>query len=978
MNNIQTEILVIGGGATGTGILRDLAMRGFKCILVEKRDLSDGTTGRYHGLLHSGGRYAVKDPQAARECIEENRILRKIMPQCIEDTGGFFVVTPWDDPEYAPRLIEGCKNAGIPVEELSTHQMLKEEPNLNPRISLCLRVPDASADSFLASELNAESARNYGAQIFTYHEVKYLISEKNRVVGAVCHDLAKDEEVQILAQMVVLAAGAWSGIISATVGIDIQIVPGKGTMISVNHRPVNTVINRCKMPSDGDILVPIHSVSVMGTTDVKVSNPDRYAIEPWEIRLMLSEGEKIIPGFSNTRILRAWAGVRPLYQETSGSYNRELSRAYVLLDHAARDGVEGLVTITSGKWTTYRMMAQVTSDLVCKKLGVDKQCKTDQEALPGSSGGYHYVGAPLSRVEAKQAYDNLICECELATYGDVITSITQKDAKTVDDIRRDIRLGMGPCQGGFCTIRAIGLLQEIRNLSSEDANNMLHDFLRERWKGLLPVLWGSQLRQERLNELIYMNVLNVNRLPGLKFTRLGPTMYAHPDEDGVEGQMQEDHPSLLQQAPRGQTISAAGLPVEVLIVGGGLSGLVSALVLSANRKKTRIITKGWGSLYWGSGCIDLLGCSPFDDVKVVSSPLKTIEELVTRFPDHPYAYVGLDTIHEALEFLKRVSREMDYPLEGTIHDNWLIPTAIGSIHPACLVPVTMTAGNVNDHDPMLIIGIEGFLDFFPGLVSSNLNSQGILSNHKTIRLASLEKHRLINGIMLARLFESEDFRDEVVRAIKPIIGRAGRIGLPAVLGVNSAAKVHEDIQEKLGCPIFEIPGIPPSIPGIRLHNHIADQISIHGGKIYDGMDVIHFEADQDELTKLYSEAASRVKPHGSKIFVLATGGILGGGLILHQNGDMRDTALKLPIRHNLERNQWFSGEFISDAGHPIFRAGIHINHEFKPIDETGQVYFNNLYAVGNLLGNADPVREISSGGIALATAYKLAKLLTKN
>ena len=104
MHKIQTEILVIGGGATGTGVIRDLAMRGFKCILVEKGDLTNGTTGRYHGLLHSGGRYVVKDPQAAKECIEENRILRRIMPHCIEDTGGFFTLTPGDDPELCSSI----------------------------------------------------------------------------------------------------------------------------------------------------------------------------------------------------------------------------------------------------------------------------------------------------------------------------------------------------------------------------------------------------------------------------------------------------------------------------------------------------------------------------------------------------------------------------------------------------------------------------------------------------------------------------------------------------------------------------------------------------------------------------------------------------------------------------------------------------------------------------------------------------------
>src|SRR5512136_1948612 len=130
MRHLQTDVLVIGGGATGTGVLRDLAMRGFKCILVERRDLAYGTTGRYHGLLHSGGRYVVKDPRAARECYKENRILRHIIPDCIEDTSGFFVLTPHDDPGYVPLFLAGCDQAGIPVESISINTMLKEEPYL--------------------------------------------------------------------------------------------------------------------------------------------------------------------------------------------------------------------------------------------------------------------------------------------------------------------------------------------------------------------------------------------------------------------------------------------------------------------------------------------------------------------------------------------------------------------------------------------------------------------------------------------------------------------------------------------------------------------------------------------------------------------------------------------------------------------------------------------------------------------------------
>ncbi|MFU8771516.1 MAG: FAD-dependent oxidoreductase, partial [Anaerolineales bacterium] len=234
MQNIQTEILVIGGGATGAGTVRDLAMRGFDAVLVEKRDYSHGTTGRYHGLLHSGGRYVVKDPQAARECIEENRILRKIMPFCIEDSGGFFILTPWDDADYVPLFINGCMDAGIPNEEIPVDQMLREEPQLNPAITSCFRVPDASADSFLATEANVESARQYGARILNYHQVTDLLLNGNRVSGAYCHDLIKDEEVLISADMVINASGAWAGHIGELAKIKIPIIPGKGTLVAIN------------------------------------------------------------------------------------------------------------------------------------------------------------------------------------------------------------------------------------------------------------------------------------------------------------------------------------------------------------------------------------------------------------------------------------------------------------------------------------------------------------------------------------------------------------------------------------------------------------------------------------------------------------------------------------------------------------------------------------------------------------------------
>src|SRR5210317_914835 len=174
MNKIQTEVLVIGGGATGTGVAWDAALRGFKVVLVERRDLNHGTTGRYHGLLHSGGRYAVKDPHGATECIVENQILRRTHAHCIEDTSGFFIVTPEDEGDFPDKFKAGCDAVGIPCEEIPVSEALRREPLLNPRISRVFEVPDGSSDSFLAAHSTVQAARQKGALILTYHEVTDL------------------------------------------------------------------------------------------------------------------------------------------------------------------------------------------------------------------------------------------------------------------------------------------------------------------------------------------------------------------------------------------------------------------------------------------------------------------------------------------------------------------------------------------------------------------------------------------------------------------------------------------------------------------------------------------------------------------------------------------------------------------------------------------------------------------------------------
>ncbi|MBI3359484.1 MAG: anaerobic glycerol-3-phosphate dehydrogenase subunit A [Chloroflexi bacterium] len=536
---LGTEILIIGGGATGLGVARDCALRGFKTILVEKGDLAHGTSGRYHGLLHSGGRYAVRDRASARDCIVENRILRRTFPDAIEDTGGLFVVTPNDPPEYANPWLAACAEVGIPVEEIPIALALKEEPLLNPKISRAFRVPDAACDSFDLLHALAASVREAGGEVYLRHRVESLIVEGGRVCGAVTRNVATDERLTLRAEIVVNCTGAWAGQIAAMAGCELRVTPGKGTMIAMNSRLVNTAVNRCHPPDDGDILVPVGTVSVIGTTEVVVENPDQYAIEVWEVEKLLAEGEVLVPRFREFRALRAWAGVRPLFEEGRGKKeegshegdenSRLISRAHSILDHETRDGVGGLISVVGGKLTTFRLMAEQAADLVCRKMNVTRECRTAE--IPASEAGktYHIHGARLGNVEHRGDMtgrigegDEIICECELVTRAQVEEALKASASPVLNDLRRDLRLGMGPCQAGFCAYRAAGILNsqlqmsnfklQIRNPQSA-INSALLEFLQERWKGLRPVMWGANLKQLELDLTIYRHTLAADRLP---------------------------------------------------------------------------------------------------------------------------------------------------------------------------------------------------------------------------------------------------------------------------------------------------------------------------------------------------------------------------------------------------------------------------------------------------------------------------------
>ncbi len=389
MKKLETQVIVIGGGATGTAVLRDLAMRGLNAMLFERGNLSEGTTGNFHGLLHSGGRYAVKDQDAAAECRHETQILRRIAPQAIEDTGGFFITLDDEDEAFLPLFLKGCAEVGISTDVISGEEARRLEPVLSPKVRQAVLVPDGSIDGWGLCTGNVASAKEHGdARVFLYTPVTELLREGDRVVGVRAVDQTSGEEYLVHADYVVSASGPWAAKVAALGNVKIGMSLSKGSMVVLDSRPLKRAINRCRYPSDGDIIVPVGTTIVLGTTSVDIDDPDNFVIEEWEIDKMLDECIQMVPMIEDMHIQRNYASIRPLYEpstegeeedETTGI---EVSRQFYVLDHEELDSVSGLITITGGKLTSSRLMGEKTVDIVCAKLGIDAVCRTHLEPLP--------------------------------------------------------------------------------------------------------------------------------------------------------------------------------------------------------------------------------------------------------------------------------------------------------------------------------------------------------------------------------------------------------------------------------------------------------------------------------------------------------------------------------------------------------------------------------------------------------------------
>jgi glycerol-3-phosphate dehydrogenase len=378
----DAHVLIVGGGGTGGALAHDLALRGVRVTLVERGELTSGTTGRHHGLLHSGGRYAVSDRESAVECIEENMILRRICPGSFELNDGLFVAVEDEDLDYLEPFLEGCAACGIPTQTLTGAEAIKLEPNLNPEAKVAVRIPDGTIDAMRLAMRFFATARHNGADIRAYTEVTELLLGGGLVSGARVLDHATGRSSEIRADLVVNATGPWSEKIAAMAGVDVPIRPSPGVLLAVRGRFCNMVLNRLHKSGDGDIIVPQRGLSVVGTSSWVVEDPDDLSVPEDHVERMYSEGAKLIPAVRSAERRAAWSAARPLVgSRGEGDTGRELSRTFKTFDHKETDGVEGFVTITGGKATTLRGMAELCADVVCRKLDIDEPCRTRETVL---------------------------------------------------------------------------------------------------------------------------------------------------------------------------------------------------------------------------------------------------------------------------------------------------------------------------------------------------------------------------------------------------------------------------------------------------------------------------------------------------------------------------------------------------------------------------------------------------------------------
>lgn len=408
---------------------------------------------------------------------------------------------------------------------------------------------------------------------------------------------------------------------------------------------------------------------------------------------------------------------------------------------------------------------------------------------------------------------------------------------------------------------------------------------------------------------------------------------------------------------------------DVVVIGAGLSGMMAAAAASSRGKKVIVAAAGMGVTGLTSGCIDLWGYSPDRPGQVSSDPLGDIGRMLQENPDHPYAVV-IDSLEEGIDFFLDICSTMGCLYLKCGRGNWLLPTALGTLRPTCLAPAGMAVGRLKDYSKIVVVGFSRLKDFNPGVMAANLGRCAELPGGFSIEPVTVDAGGGECGPMaLARWLEDPAVRQGVAERIRPFISPGCAALFPPVLGESRSESVIRGLSGDLGCQAYEVAGIPPSLPGLRLEKALLGYLRKRGVEVIPGCRI--------EGCRVSGRRCLEVTAAGSGLrlaaenFVLATGSFFGGGL-QSSPGKVWETVFGLPVKY--EASNWSERDFLNPGGHPFSKFGIAVNDRLQPLDEKGRALLENVMVAGaNLAGCNYPV-EKCGGGVALATGYKAGKL----
>jgi glycerol-3-phosphate dehydrogenase subunit B len=416
---------------------------------------------------------------------------------------------------------------------------------------------------------------------------------------------------------------------------------------------------------------------------------------------------------------------------------------------------------------------------------------------------------------------------------------------------------------------------------------------------------------------------------------------------------------------------------DVVVIGLGLAGLTAALRLAEQGQRVLLVAKGVGGTHLAPATIDVLG---YVDGPV-ESPARSLPELVAREPGHPYARLSSEVLRSSLAWFGERVAELGY--RGGLEENFLLPTAVGVAKPTALLPQTMAAGDLRAGGRFVFVGLRGLKDFYPGYLAANL-ARARLPGSPTVSARAVElapplgeEEGDVSGVGFARRFERPEFRETVLRELKPHLAPGEIVGFPAVLGLRRAPEVWQELEAGLRRRVFEVPTLPPSVGGIRVYESLTTALRQEGARIVVGCTVSGAETDGRRLDGVVAQTANARHTYRAGSFVLASGGFASGGLQMDSYGRVRETVLDLSLVGVPPRGEpRFEPGYFDE--HPIARAGLAVDDKLRPLTAEGGPAFENLHAAGATIAGAAPWREASGNGLSLATGYAAASAILES